>query len=137
MSLQGKLIKLDDGGFGFEYTAIHTRYSDPNDVIGKSAKPSKVTQVWKLSHWRIGGMGWASEESAIGKPATCRDSRVHVYLGNGISLDGELLGGGSAKSISLVEEPLPCPKVRKDIETRWNSSREQWEKLLRKGWVAA
>ena len=32
-------------------------------------------------------------------------------------------------------EPLPCPKVRKGTETRWEHRR--WEKLLKNGWTAA
>ena len=133
--MDGKLIKLSDGGFGIEVKSIFTRYG--GDVLSDGT-PSKITHVWKLSTWRITGMGWASEESAIGKDATLRYGRVHVYLGNGVSLDGDLPEGDSTKAISVTEEPFPCPKVRKDMETRWNSSKERWEKYSKvKGWIAA
>jgi hypothetical protein len=134
MALQGTLIKLADGGYGFESKSFWTKN---RDIIGNGGTPYRITHVWKLASWRVSGMGWAAEESAIGKPATSDGGRVHVYLGNGISFDGHLDGGGQSQAISVTEEPHPCPKVRNGVETRWNSSREQWEKLLRKGWVAA
>ncbi len=34
--------------------------------------------------------------------------------------------------------PIPCPKVRAGIETRWNRYQGgRWEKLLKRGWVPA
>src|SRR5688572_25756657 len=36
-----------------------------------------------------------------------------------------------------TEEPIPCPKVRRGIETRWNGTYGRWEKLLKVGWVPA
>lgn len=46
-------------------------------------------------------------------------------------------GGATTPTPSLTRrEPVPCPKVRKGIETRWNP-RGWWEKRLAKGWTAA
>lgn len=46
-----------------------------------------------------------------------------------------LQDGGSTKSIHSENFLIPCPKVRKGIETRWNGY--YWQKLLKKGWVSA
>ena len=43
---------------------------------------------------------------------------------------------GSGHMISEFE-PIPCPKVKKGVETRWNDSRGWWEKMLKKGWTCA
>ena len=43
--------------------------------------------------------------------------------------------GGRTQSEFREEIPIPCPRVRKGIETRYECGR--WEKLLRKGWVPA
>ena len=43
---------------------------------------------------------------------------------------------GQTQSIDTIIEPIPCPKVRKGIETRWQNG--QWEKYMKsKGWVSA
>ena len=43
---------------------------------------------------------------------------------------------GQTVSIDTVIEEIPCPKVRKGIETRWHNG--QWEKYTKnKGWVSA
>lgn len=42
---------------------------------------------------------------------------------------------GNTKAVRVEREPLPCPKVRKGIETRYRDGR--WQKLLKKGWVTA
>lgn len=42
---------------------------------------------------------------------------------------------GATKCIKQEVIPIPCPKVRKGIETRWHG---HWQKYLQtKGWVAA
>ena len=46
-----------------------------------------------------------------------------------------LQNGGSTKPIDVVRQPIPCPKVRKGIETRWVAGR--WEKCLKSGWAPA
>ena len=43
--------------------------------------------------------------------------------------------GWNQKPDEFFVEPVPMPKVRKGIETRYRNGR--WEKLLKKGWVAA
>jgi hypothetical protein len=48
----------------------------------------------------------------------------------------ELPDGGATKCIKQEIVPIPCPKVRKGIATRWANSR--WEKYLQAfGWIAA
>jgi len=43
---------------------------------------------------------------------------------------------GKTVSIDTIIEPIPCPKVRKGIETRWEHG--NWQKYLKnQGWVTA
>ena len=43
---------------------------------------------------------------------------------------------GQTKCIKQEVIPIPCPKVRKGVETRWNNGR--WQKYLKsEGWVTA
>ncbi len=46
-----------------------------------------------------------------------------------------LLNGGQTMPIVTEREPIPCPKVRKGIETRYERGR--WEKHLKTGWTVA
>jgi hypothetical protein len=47
-----------------------------------------------------------------------------------------LLNGGQTQPIATNVEPLPCPKVRKGIPTKY--ARGQWWKLLKtEGWIPA
>ena len=50
-------------------------------------------------------------------------------------IDLYLVDGGKTQSIETVTEDIPCPKVRKGIETRWENGR--WEKLLKSSWKPA
>lgn len=48
-----------------------------------------------------------------------------------------LINGGRTAATWIDIEPIPCPKVRKGIETRW-SSRGYWEKYTKRdGWIVA
>lgn len=46
-----------------------------------------------------------------------------------------LYDGSKTVCIATDSAPLPCPKVRKGVETRYRNGR--WEKCLRTGWTAA
>jgi hypothetical protein len=121
MSLSGKIIVLGPGKYGFE--SISTAYNEPE----------QIRHVWPLVSLRTHGMSYCRADEAVGKQATCVDGRVSCYLGNGNYVSGELPELGSTKAVILETKPLPRPKCRS--ETRWYHGR--WEKLLRKGWVAA
>lgn len=43
-------------------------------------------------------------------------------------------GGGSVEAAHVETIPVPPPKVRAGIETRWKDGR--WERLLKRGWVS-
>ena len=47
----------------------------------------------------------------------------------------QLKDGGKTLSIETLKEPIPCPKTRKGINTRWNNG--HWEKELKTGWCTA
>jgi hypothetical protein len=48
-----------------------------------------------------------------------------------------LKDGGSTRAIKTEHEPVPCPKVRKGMNTRWNEWKGCWEKELKSGWTMA
>jgi hypothetical protein len=48
-----------------------------------------------------------------------------------------LKDGGSTKAIHVESVAIPCPKVRKGINTRWNDWKGHWEKELKTGWEPA
>ena len=63
--------------------------------------------------------------------------------GDGIYYDGvrryALAENGKTKPMFHESVPVPCPKVRAGIQTRWVYSHgsSRWEKLLKTGWVSA
>ncbi len=123
--LNGKIIILADKTFGFDYRD------------SGSSKPIAIRQVWPLASLRTHGMSYCTVLDAIGKPASCQYGAVSCYLGNGNYVSGELTNGGSTRAIITEEIPIPCPKVRAGIETRWNEYKKQWEKCLKSGWARA
>ncbi len=50
-------------------------------------------------------------------------------------LEFQLQDGGATLPIDNTREPIPSPKVRNGIATRWIDGR--WEKCLKRGWVPA
>lgn len=123
MALNGTIIDLGNGTFGFEY-----RDSDYN-------KPELMRQVWPIASLQTrGSMSYCRNEEAIGKPATIQDGRVSCYLGNGNYVHGTLPELGATKSIVLEITPAPRPKCRSEL--RWYAGR--WQKYsARKGWISA
>ena len=96
-------------------------------------KPEKV-----ILHWPIGSVyPPIGIDSYEGHEVTKNSSygysiRAAAYQYSDIYL---IIDQGRTKSIHTIVEPIPCPKVRKGIETRWYNGR--WEKLLKSGWVPA
>ena|SRR5580765_3026839 len=124
MALQGKIIKLDDGRLAFE--SVSASYNTPETI----------RHLWVMEHYRFSGMGAASEEDAIGKPASITDGLISCYLGNGRYLTGQLAQGGATPAISVEVKPAPRPRVRAGTELRWQAG--HWEKYTKvHGWVAA
>lgn len=120
MALNGKIIDLGRGQLAFEYHT--TLYNEP----------MQTRDVWPLTSWKTSGYSYCTETDAIGKPATITDGQVSCYLRNGNYLKGTI--DGSAKSI--IHELLPVPRpTRVRSELRWHYG--QWQKLTRKGWIAA
>lgn len=119
MALQGKIISLGPDKFGFEY-----HHTDPN-------KPEVCRQVWAVANCGTNGMSYCTTADAIGRDATMTDGHVSYYLGHGNYFRGYV--GGNTPSISIEWSPVPAPRGKS--EKRWHYGK--WEKLTRKGWVAA
>jgi hypothetical protein len=56
-------------------------------------------------------------------------------LGSQVRALGDKNEHGSTIAAIIEDEPIPCPRVRKGTETRWNGTAGRWEKLLKAGWV--
>lgn len=52
------------------------------------------------------------------------ESSLHLYIPHGTKNN-------------LISIPIPCPKVRSGIKTRWNGDKGYWEKELKSGWCIA
>ena len=76
----------------------------------------------------------------IGREATPIGSQGGLYSMRtadypcGYRVDLRLLNGGQTTPIAFDRTPIPCPKVRKGLETRYHNG--CWEKRLRTGWTA-
>jgi hypothetical protein len=97
----------------------------------KFGEPAMITVSWRV----IGGTRKESygpaPELAPGLTVQCEiGAKWYAYdRGNYLILDTEHEG-------TVAERPLPCPKVRAGVETRYHDGR--WEKYLKaRGWVAA
>lgn len=118
MSLEGTVV-IDAKG------AVFVRY-----VSVQSSQPVKVTMLWRVQRVRRDGYSiGASPETG------------HIVRSNGDEWHGpgySLYFPGGQEAESVVKEDIPCPKVRRGLETRWNVYQSRWEKLLpSRGWVAA
>ena len=49
----------------------------------------------------------------------------------------QLINGEKTRLIKFEKIPIPCPKVRKGINTRYNGNKGYWEKELKPGWCSA
>jgi hypothetical protein len=125
-TLKGTLIALADGPHKYGFRVEDSRGME---------KPEKIIHIWPAFFTGCTGMGWRPEENAIGKEAELRNSTVSVYLESGIYWNGRL---ASEMSLEPTVEPIPYPKVRKGVETRWHKWNGRWEKYLKaQGWVPA
>ena len=104
-----------------------------------SDKPEMIIYHWPIgitddSYHRVALNLSSYEESEVMKGSCSYEYRLrtagtheYIYL--------YLKDQGKTKSIHTIVEAIPCPKVRKGIETRWYNGR--WEKLLKTGWKSA
>ena len=88
-------------------------------------------------YWPIGRLPRADYEHMLGREAfdEQRNGIFAVRFGdsNHNYQRFQLESGGQTQAIAVERTQLPCPKVRKGIETRYCSG--QWQKLLKTGWV--
>lgn len=121
--IRGKVVRLDG--------KLVVRYASNLD-----SEPKRYILYWPLS-----------EDRSIGGVFRLEDREVVSDLGSegwGIapedpdfwslrSITAVLLNGGKTEAVKIEHEPIPCPKVRKGVETRYRYG--HWEKLLKSGWV--
>ena len=116
--------------------------------------PERVTFYWPVGHdgtvertpvwnatWKANWAIFTKAEVTLPIPVepTCSDNDGR-YVGRAPwgpwPINVRLVNGGRTQAIKREIEPIPCPRVRAGIETRYRSGR--WEKYLkREGWVRA
>lgn len=108
--LQGIVEKIKEDWF-VRYESF--QYSEPVKVI---------------TRWKIIKVQGKIEEGLV---AQYGEMNIwHTY--NGYGNHTQFL---TNKEGTIEQIPIPCPKVRKGIRTRWMN--ERWEKELKQGWVPA
>jgi hypothetical protein len=101
-----------------------------------SLRPERVTIRWAVLRYQLKGMYGPAPVPAEGLRVTLKTGETlwEAYDHGGyLLLETEREG-------TVTTEPVPCPKVRPGIETRWASRHgvAGWEKYLKtKGWVLA
>lgn len=125
MALAGKIIKLANGMPAFE--SISTAWE----------KPETIRHVWAIESYRFSGYSACGLEDAIGRDATCTNSTVSCYLGDGNYLSGDLLrNNGDQSSKAITVEILPAQRPEARTELRWYQG--AWQKHNKaRGWIAA
>lgn len=123
MSLKGT-FSLTDAGLFFVHTS--------NDWT----EPQRLTLGWKvLEHWKALSF-FADRDRAYfafdNRPA-CLQHDVVTFDDGTMPAWRFACPDRPAESVSRT--PIPCPKVRSGIETRYRHG--AWEKLLKTGWVLA
>lgn len=113
-TLTGRMV-LRGGRYYFAYSS-----ADNN-------RPELVTNYWLVCSAVIG------ESEYDGAEAYWDNGRLAFRLGERLWSREQYLASKPSDITEVV--PIPCPKVRKGIETRYRHGR--WEKCLRAGWVSA
>ena len=96
-------------------------------------KPEMIIHHWPIGicDRRIELSSYENHEVVKGNCSYVYTLRIAPYEHVRIYLKEQ----GKTKSIDTVIKPIPCPKVRKGIETRYKYGK--WEKELKSGWVTA
>jgi hypothetical protein len=102
-----------------------------------SDKPERTVLYWPVEHGSLSAIRDVFPEVDTDKEL--RDGgngRYSIYRGWNWSPPVVLKDGGQTKPIKSEIIPIPCPKVRAGIDTRFRNG--SWEKYLKsKGWVTA
>jgi hypothetical protein len=123
-TLRGTMVRLDG--------KLVIRYETAN-----WSEPTRVIMYYPLSEDRSSGAPWRLEGRAVvstgyGEWRGAPEDPDFWQLRNATAV---ALNGDKTEAVKVEREPIPCPKVRAGIQTRWHEGR--WEKLMKKGWVAA
>ena len=116
-----------------ETFTLHKGYLCLTDTDTLYFEPVRVTYYWPF--FRVPPANWAYTHMA-GMPAYQRSPGVYAMCyPSGITRYFQLANGAETKPLDVVRETVPCPKVHKGIQIRWESG--YWQKHLKSGWVAA
>lgn len=101
-------------------------------AMSQSSEPIMTVQWFPIHYTRRD-----TYADLIGLHAEWRgDGRYSVYAPGGFWMDFGTIDGAKTASIAVENLPIPCPKVRAGIETRYRDGR--WQKYLKtRGWIDA
>lgn len=115
-------------------TAYYKGWLTIREVENDLLEPVRRITYWPVSQ---GSEAWLRDMDYLNKEATydgngCYQIRIAPYVYRPCNLAEY----GQTRSLAVETEPIPAPKVRKGIETRYRDGR--WQKYLRsEGWVNA
>lgn len=92
-----------------------------------------LKRLWWLVE-RTTGNPWNASRPTLGNTARpCGHGIWHTWNPENIST-GYVYVDGTKEAVFVEMLPVPCPKIRSGILTRWNSG--AWEKCTKtKGWI--
>lgn len=94
------------------------------------SEPTLKRLWWRVEHTK--GEPYSGRTPLAGDTCTSSGNNWHCSR-EGCGLTGSVYAAGNREAEIVEFEPVPRPKVRKGIETRWHYGK--WEKLTKKGWV--
>jgi len=120
MSLVGRLAERDG--------ALFVVYETHNFT-----EPVRVRLWWRVD--RVVRDPYNGRSPEPGDVARSIGSNVWRCSREGEFSTGEVIFSGTTQAAYDERDPVPCPPVRRGVETRWRNG--LWEKRLKKGWVPA
>ena len=113
---------------GWRGLVVHARYV-------RYTEPILDHFYWPVAHCEC-SKSQAEDLFPLGQVLHNRGTGIYGYrLPGGRDVTVYLKDGGRTQAVKIEQEAIPCPKVRKGIETRWQGT--YWQKLLKTGWTVA
>jgi len=96
-------------------------------------KPEMIVLHWPIGLASPGGHVKSHEGAEVSRGGCSYEYTLRIAPYEYVRI--YLKDQGKTESIDTITEPIPCPKVRKGIETRYRNG--VWEKELKSGWITA
>lgn len=112
-----------------------TCWSEPTLAIGYWPIDQSISRAaFRLEGFQVEDRNYSGRFSLAIGPALDRLGNTIEYhqLKDCVAV---LVNGAKTEAERIERQPIPCPKVRRGVETRYHEG--TWQKLLKRGWVSA